>query len=350
MQFDQGANGIYSPVPKFRAFALPSGVNRLLPYCTINSTAKLPILRYTLKDANATELTPWTFGETLDLQNYSSDQIFFNQGSPCLGYHDDSVRITKGEGGPYYQADNNTFGNVGTDDLVIRCLVNFNYLDGYTGTSLVLTKVTTVGYELSFSHSAKKLYFYVCDSHGIATVESDALDLDTWYWISIYADRSGSCRMYVNGVAQNDVTVISGNANTLDSASPFILGYGNMNLAYLDMHHGAAWLDTDDQSTHAQNDFARICGVYPDVFGTTNVDTTDASPTMARAFPAYLEKYNTTTTKRELHYAGPNWMRVESKKNTDAGGIAHGFLSEKAAENLIVESEDFSATWTLLGT
>lgn len=349
MQGNQGDNGIYSPVPKFRAFALPSGVNRLLPYCTLNSVAKLPMLRYTLKDATASVLTSWTYGEALDVGN-PGDYPVLNQGSPCLGYHDDSAKFLMDEGGPFYNADNNTFGNVSTDDIVVRCLVKFNFVDGWTGSSTVLKKLLTDGYSLSFSHSTNLLSFVVNDADGVVTTQSAALDFDAWYWIEVYADRSENCQIYVNGFASGLAVDISARTATLDSASAFTVGEGNMNLAYVDMFHGAAWLDTATQTVHAWNDFCRVCGVYPDVFGTSNVDTTDVSPSADRAFPAYLEKYNQTTGKIELYYVGDTWMRVCSKQNTDAGGIIRGFFSEKESENLIVESEDFSATWTLLGT
>lgn len=348
MQGDQGDNGIYSPVPKFRAFALPSGVNRLLPYCTLNSVAKLPMLRYTLKDASATVLTPWVFGETLNRESGGVETLY-NNGSPCLGYHDDSAKFFMDEGGDLYEAANTTFGNVGTDDIVIRLLAKFNYVDGWTGTSDIINKVSTDGYQLRFSNTDNKLSFYINDSHGTVETESAALTLDTWYWIGIYADRSENCQIYVNGVASGAAVDISTYNATLDAATEFLIGSGNFNLAYLDIHHGAAWLDTAIQTDPAWNDFCRVTGVYPDVFGTDDVDTTDVSPTMFRAFSAYLEKYNQTTAKRELYYVGPRWARVESKKNTDAGGISRGFLSEKESENLIIESEDFSATWTLLG-
>jgi len=67
--------------------------------------------------------------------------------------------------------------------------------------------------------------------------------------------------------------------------------------------------------------------------------------TAERTYPAYLDKME--GDYRKLYYVGSEWLRMCRRWDSLEEKV-EGYLPETAAQNLIIESEDFLTTWTLL--
>src|SRR3990167_1058508 len=103
----------------FASSFLDSGVHNLDPNLTINSITVDPTLRYIGGMANGSGLwLPHKYGETLSITGAGTAPTP-NQGSPLLGPDDDSVLFNSGK---YFQAGNNTFADVTTEDFVFELL------------------------------------------------------------------------------------------------------------------------------------------------------------------------------------------------------------------------------------
>ena len=334
-------------IPEFAFSALPSGVGRLDPYLTINSTTVAPSLRYKCGDANGTNLVPWQWGATLALQAGTAPS--YNQGSVLNGLCDDSALFN---GGGYYLCGDTTTGNVSTDDIVVELVFKLKKAFRLPDGTFAAKRSTGVGWQL-FANISGELSFTLVDEDGSITTASSALDTydDTWYHAMAFADRSGSCQIYINGLADGAAVDISATEKTLDAAVAFAFGADSVgtaetllysSVAYFAMWHSAAWLDTHLQTTVAASRFAALTGSYLNL-----ADGTALPTTTTRACCGYLTKYNIATGYSKLYLVGSGWLRQESYE-FGSGAYRYGYLAEQAAENLIPESEDFETTWVAL--
>lgn len=324
-------------LPKFHAFYKPSGVANLDPRTVINSTAVLPDLRYKFGDADGTDLDPWTYGETLSI--VAGTVPTYNQGSNGLGVSDDSVKFNAGG---YYQAGNNTFGNVETKDFRIEGVAEA------TGTTCVLfaKRNAGIGYEIGIDAS-DRLYLTIEDAGGATTTVSAALTVNCIHRFAINADRSGSCQIYVSGSASGAAVDISSRSGTLDSATAFTIGAdsaGNnpydKRVMYLAMWSGASWLDSHLQASLETERQARWQGTWP-----YRASGTKAPVTSTRAFPAYLDKIE--SGYRKYYYVGGEHLRMCHRQDSNGVNV-RGYLSETQATNLFPWSEEYLGKWNLL--
>ncbi len=321
----------YEPMPTFRAFSQPSGVGNLNPNLTINGTTETPVFRYKGGDADGTDIDPWTYGEALDLQ--AGAVPTYNDGSPGLGPNDDSVKFNAGG---FYRADNNTFADVTTDDMVFEAVFK-----AVTGVEYMFGKRAATGYAALFSGGV--LYLKIEDAGGNVSTPSAALTPGLWYHVMFFLDRSGSGQCYINGAANGAPAAINAVNGTLTVADPFYLGAAtgggslfNENVAYAAMWKGAAWLDTHLQAAVAAERFAKFNGcAYAQ-----QADGTALASVKTRAFPAYLDKMEGGV--RKLYHVGAEWMRMCSRDDSGAENV-QGYLPEPQVENLFDECEDFSA-------
>ena len=121
----------------------PPSIANLPAALTINGITVMPTLRYNVGDANGTNWAPWGYGETLTLQAGTAPT--YNNGSPLLGSVDDSVKFNAGG---YYQAGNNTFADITTEDFVVEVITNVGF------NSTIFSK----------SNEAGNRYGYICGS------------------------------------------------------------------------------------------------------------------------------------------------------------------------------------------
>lgn len=327
--------------PTFKLFSGSAleGVDNLDPSLTINSQTVTPSFRYKGGDATGTTWDEWDSGEQLTLQVGTAPTL--NEGSPLLGSNDDSVLFN---GGGYYQTAGSSNGQIATGDFVLEAIVKAE-------TSALLTfmgtRSTATGWMMS--QNTDKFSLILNDGGGNTTVNSGVVAADgSWYHVMIFADRSGSAQVYVNGAVSDGAVDISSQQDSLNVANKFNVGArggGGLpslnNVAYISMWEQSAWLDTHLQTAVAKERFQKLTGIYP-----TSAEGT-ATPTVdTRATTAHLDKIE-SGGERKIYNVGAGWLRCVSRNDSASTNIK-GYLAEAGAENLILQSEDLGTTWTKL--
>ncbi|MDC1299926.1 hypothetical protein N8Z24_00305 [bacterium] len=334
--------------PTFQVFNVKSGVDNLDPNLAINGTTVTPTFRYKGGDADGTDWDYWGYGEDLTLQAGTAPT--YNDGSPGLGLNDDSVLFNAGG---YYLADNNTFADVTTEDLVFECIFKMT-----SGTLIMADKQEVSGGLQGWRVLVGSGLFY-CSIRlaGLQkSVPSATLNDDTWYHAICFINRDEASanggQMYINGVASGAGLDCSANAGSITnteemaigSSSTGVLDY-NSNVAYMAMWKSAAWHQAGaagpaEWATIAAERFAKVCGYYPQIANGTYTPNT-----AERTYPAYLDKVEDGYSK--LYYVGSEWLRMCHRQDSNGVNV-RGYLPETAATNLITESEDFLTTWSLI--
>ena len=317
--------------PSFLASQLNplASVANLPSALTINGVSPQPSVRYKGGDASAGGLVPWVYGPTLALQAGTAPT--YNTGSPLLGALDDSVLFN---GGGYFLCADTTSGNVGTNDLVPHIIFR-----AVTTKVLFAKRNAAVGWEVGID-SSLRLYLTVQDASGATTTVSAALASGTVYDGQIFADRSGSCQIYVDGAESGSAVAISGRALTLDAAVALAVGadsggasiYTSHGMLW-ELHQGASWLDSHLQPTVAAQRFSLVEGLI------ASLNRGVGTPTAARASVAYLQK--TTAGVKRLWSVGANWVRGETE----------GTLISRAETNRCLQSiKTHTTPWVERGT
>src|SRR5690606_36589223 len=102
---------------------------------------------------------------------------------------------------------------------------------------------------------------------NIATSSDGFLTHQQWYHVMACYDRSGSCQLFVDGVASGaavDISSLSSSISNSATLRTFASGAGSARyddrLAYFAMYKSAAWLDTHDQAALAAARYAIVSG------------------------------------------------------------------------------------------
>jgi len=322
----------------------PPSVANLDPALTINGSTVYPTFRYKGGDANGTIWMPWGYGEILTLTGAGAAPSY-NQGSPLLGSDDDSVKFngTGGSGvsGKSYNAGNNTYGNVGTNDLVLETVLRLD--NSYTGVILAKRHGLAGGWGAGWQLYTEPGYARVYLEDGSSNSVGLEWVLTNNYYAHLIAflDASGNAVMFLNGV--QSAAVSAAVLTNIDSAAVVTIGgysdqtYGtNVNMCYCAMWQAPAWLDTHLQADVAEERFYKLTGVYPQQARGTAIPTT-----CTRDSVAYLNKLEADGTTK-YYLVGKNWPRV-CKRLDDNGAEVIGYLSESSAENNVTQNIDISA-------
>jgi len=330
--------------PTFQVFKTLSGVDNLDPSLTINGTTVTPTLRHKGGDADGTDWNYWTYGEDVSIK--AGTVPSYNQGSPCLGANDDSVKFN---GGGFYESLNGTYGDIATEDIVFECI--FRTPD-VLAAEFIARKEGAEGWEI-LMQSSGSMYIRMDDGVNVNTI-SAALSASTWYHLMCFVNRdenstSGS-QWYVNGVASGSGVNQSTTAGTMTNTDKLEFGAGgganilNGNIAYLAMWLSAAWHQAGaagptEWALVAAERFAKLCGYYPQIMNATTDITTST-----RAFSAYIDKFEDGYQK--LYYVGSEWLRMCHRRDTAEVDV-YGYLPETQAENLYTYSEALT-NWILV--
>lgn len=316
-----------------------NGIAQLSPILDINGTPKLPTFRYKLGDANATDLIPWGYGDTLSATGSGG---IFNAGSPLQGALDDSYNSG---GTRYYTSAASQTHNLGIEDAVITVLARYSDISGrIVGSRSAGSK----GWEV-YSSTSGRVQIWISDGVNTVTISTATLGLvqGSRFFLEVFLDRSGSAQAYVNGIASGGAVVISGVGDIDDSAAfaigAFSAGSSNFYRGAIELvtvRKGLNWLDTHLQATIAKERFEKLQGTY------LRKSAGSPSPVVAsRAGPAVVEKIEADGSTK-LYTVGDNWARVPSRY--DANGVKKiGLLNEFGTTNLTIQSEDLSTSWTL---
>lgn len=337
--------------PKYQQFVGPWGVDALDPGILINGTRVFPTFRYKMGDADATDLAPWTYGETLTLQAGTAPS--YNQGSPGLGPNDDSV---KGNGGGYYLAGNNSFGDITTQDVWFSTF--FRTPASSSGEVLFHHKdAGNIGWQVILT-SGMNLRWQMEDATAVETnITTSALNPSTWYFAELALNRdeasANSSEWHINGVAEGVGLDITGADGTLTVASPLgFLARGDnganpatYHVAYAALYLQASWHQAGaagpaEWATIAAERYAKLCGRYPWIAHGSR------TPTAAtRAYSAYIDKY--VGSERKLFYMPSEWLRCVHRKDLNGASI-RGYLIEEQSTNILSHSEEISVGFTKL--
>lgn len=315
------------------------GLDNLSPSLTINGSTETPVFVYRGDGATADVLEPETYGETLD--RYGNAPTL-DEPTPLL---DDVSFKFAGDG--YYRARNSTFADIGTEDIVFEMV--FKTYDNDASSRIFWKDSDGVAYKIVVM-STKTLRF-VIDPGTAVIIESDNLDINTWYHVIFFVDRSGSGQWYVNSAVSGDAIDVSSYSATLSnvdtltvcSSSDGVDYASSSNIAYAALWKKENWLDTHLQAAIAKERFAKLLGLYPErYYGTALPEV------IQRDSVAYLDTYQNNGT-RQLFLVGDNWLRtIYDKELYDID--AYGLLIEPEKLNYFLYSEDFSQDeWTEVG-
>lgn len=258
------------------------GVSNLDPNLTINGVTETPVFRYKLGDANATNLVPWVYGETL---GHNGTGEILNDGSPLLGSNDDSIKVT---GATHYEASNGSFADLTFEDIVFEAVFKYNDVIS----SDMCGKRTTGNSWEGRTTNVNTFQFFISDGTLVQIQGSAVLVNGSWYHAIVFVDRSGHGQIYINGVANGVAKLMTPASGSLTVGNNFAVcsrGSGSTrfrgNLAYVAMWARTDWLDTHLQAAIAQERFNKLTGIHP----VTALGT--ATPTLqARATVAMLDK------------------------------------------------------------
>lgn len=310
------------------------GYDYLSAGLTINGTTVAPTLRCLGEDADGTD---WdctgTDAAALALQA---------GGAPTTGAAvptvDTNDRAVDFNAGGWYQAPNNSIGNLGTDDIVIEAVFQAQVA---SASREIIAKRDTNGIEF-FVDTSWKVSCRVDVGASTITAVSDAVSPGSWNHAMCFVNRdeasSSGMQLYVNGAVSGVGKDASAAAGSLNDAVP--LGIGaytpggaapyNDGVAFVQITKSPAWFAAgsagrDQWTVVAGEELSRLTGLYPQIARGT------ATPTaMTRATSAKILKGNT------YHDVGDHWLRVESP----------GYLVEPVRTNKVLDSDTLQATWT----
>jgi hypothetical protein len=323
-------------LPELQMGLRNASADNLSPALEINGQGVLPVFRYKGGDASASGWDAWGFGESLAANSVGG--VTFNDGSPLLGSNDDSVLF---DGTGYYKADNSSFADVSTEDLVVELVLKLN------GTSLsyLLTKrENSSPYQgVLCTTSNGRVYLTIDAGASNVSVITDTLDVNVWYHVVMCINRdensTNGSRCYVNGIE-------SGSGINFNAANVDISNDGNLvlngnfngsssseaNIAYAAMWKKSNWHQAGasgptEWAAIAEERVLRMCGVWP--------EQGNSEPTFARDSIAVLDKQN------KLYQVGAGWPRIVDRDGQK------GYLAEPSASNLLTYSQEFNdADWT----
>jgi hypothetical protein len=326
----------------------PSGANNLPTQMTANGIDVMPLVRYNGGDAASGGWDEWGYGDTLSLTGSGSDPTY-NDGSPCMGTNDDSVKINDAK---YFRASSSTVGDIASEDFAIELLLKV----GEIGlTKIFLSKRATTAGINGLIRSVGTLRFVIQDSSSnVINPTSSTLDADTWYYCLLCCNRdensTNGCQIYINGVssgAGTNPSTVGSLTNTnlfaigarTDSANP-----SNANIAYAAIYKQSNWFQAGasgpaEWATIAAKRFQQLCGYQPNKAVGTDVPTV-----VTRSCPAWLEKFE--NSKYSLYPVGDEWIRQERVKDKNGVETTATFI-ESQYTNKLTYSEDFS-NWTLI--
>lgn len=305
-----------------------SGYHNLSEYLTINGTTVKNTCRYEGGSATTSAWTATT-GTDIAIAGSGTDPVI-DYFAP--GLIDSRVDFKAGK---CFAKTASTYADGGSNDIVVE---------------MIYKPATTTKYEFAKRAGSNDQYAFLLNGTNLVFYYSGvycaiAVEPDKWHHIIVFVDKSGSMAMYGNAVASGS-TVVSAQTNIGDGGMFTIGNYDqaqpatHSSISYLAIWQSPSWLDSHLQADLAKQRFHQCCGVYPQTAKGT------ALPTVAtRSTSAYLDKID-SSDNRILIPVGAEWLRCCSRPNDAGTDTLSGYLSEVAAHNEILYSEDFAnAAW-----
>jgi hypothetical protein len=340
----------------------PSGVNNLPTQMTANGIDVMPLVRYNGGDAASGGWDEWGYGDTLSLTGSGSDPTY-NDGSPCMGTNDDSVKFNAAK---YFRATDNTIGDIGTEDFAIELVFKTNtfgssaielvFKTNTFGSSeaLINKRILDAGYLNSIGSTGALITVVEDSTTTNVSILSAILEEEKWYYSLVFGNRdensTNGSQSYINGISSGSGKNISalGSLTNTEYLSLGARGNGtilyNSNIAYAAVYKQSNWFQAGaagpaEWATIAAKRFQQLCGYQPNKAVGTDVPTV-----VTRSCPAWLEKFE--NSKYSLYPVGDEWIRQERVKDKNGVETTALFI-ESQYTNKLTYSEDFS-NWTLI--
>ena len=304
---------------------IDSGVRRLLETpLVINGAVGSTILRFVGSQAAAGGWPEYGGAGTLALQAGTAPT--YGVASPFAGSLDGGVKFNAG--GYFTEA---SMGNVTTEDLVIEVVFSV------TAASTIIDRVTAgaaaPGWVVYSAAGASVSLGINATGAGFVAVASDAIAAGAVVHGMVFADRSGSMKWYINGVASSAAQLITSYTGSLTTAQSIAIGaYANSSgpmagsFFYAHVAYRSNWLDTHLQPALAAQRFALLTGTRPLI----SIASATSLAAGGNAGPAYQERI--VSSAQRLFYMGAGAPRFVQRLDS-AGRSFTGALVEAGAVN-----------------
>lgn len=212
---------------------------------TINNIKVYPDFVYVGEFASASLWKPWGVGEDLALTGSGTDPTV-NQDAELIIPHNKAVLFSDGK---HYAAGNSTFGDITTEDYVIEVVFK-PAASGSAAQRFLYKRTGTKGWGIATSNTPV-LTATVDGATGTVFSSTGAIgSLGTYKHCIFFADKSGSCAWYVNGVQSGTPQNISGTGSLTNSSVVRLGDDGTGNGMQQPVAWCAMWKRSDWLSTH----------------------------------------------------------------------------------------------------
>lgn len=344
-----GDSGVPSPV----TFDLDpeSTPDNLTSSLTINGTEMTILADYDARDATTSTWAADTTGPSLVTAG-SGDSPTVDELAPFTGAGE-SVRFAEAiDSGEYYESATGNYAAVGTQDFVIEAFFKTpNFEPG--GDVQVIGSYTS---DLSEPNPPGLYYargnelwarfrdadINLCQSTGIP------LPNGTWHHVMVFASRSGTMRINVNGENLFEDTIVPCSATTDNGDAKLQIG------SDFDVPMGGGWQfafgriwkcngcigSTGETDSIAAERVAKLMGAYADA------GATQAPSIMSRASYGTVDIQNISTDVRTIFLLGNHLPRVARRKELSGGEYVTGILIEGQRTNKMITTEEFDNQFT----
>jgi hypothetical protein len=332
-----------------------NGISNVDTSLTINGITKTPTLAYIGGQANPDGWPAYRgHGEILSLAGSGANPTY-NNGSPCLGFRDDSVKFNTGK---YFLGSSTTVGDVTGEDVVSALL--FRYGGTAQGWAGKRTTAPLRGWLWYATSTSGQIRFYIYDDAGSNFVGTAGAELveGVTYLAMAFVNRSEASAngavIYINAVSEGVADMSGGTDATCVQA--MFLGATETGTLQADDNLLGFWQWQQDDwhqegaagpaewSTVAQEFFYKIAGVYPQIARGTAIPNV-----VSRDDAAYIDKYNPGTGEIELYRVGANWPRL-CRRRDENGDVFSGYLSEQTSTQELLQSDNYNTSWTVRGS
>lgn len=316
---------------------------------TYAGTTLTPLFYYQASDATGTVWADATgVGEELDITGPGADPTL-SQVTPI--YNQTGVMFNDSD---FYEADTSATGNLADGlDFMLEAVV---YVEDIAATQRVIIGKYDGGSNHYFLYqNTASIVFQIGGVGPIRCLNAVAVN-QSWYYITVFGDRSGNAMCLVDGIAESPVAISAAasasNQNTLTIGS---LNNTPTQPSDHTIEHIAMWTCADgclaasntdansnsiaDWTEIARERMMKLVGIWPTIGGSTMVATA-----LTRSSHAYIPTQPTDGGAKRLFYVGAGWPRVEESFATTH---TYGVMVEPDVTNIFTYSEVIdNAAWT----
>jgi hypothetical protein len=327
-------------------FLYPSIQN--LPFTiTANGNTQSPKAWYEGKDAGAATWAPRAgYGEVLSIAGTAGS---FNQVSTL--FHPINDQCVMFNNNMYYQGSTNAFLNIRTDHFCFEIIKG----GALTGNDVFVSKRVDSTHHWRFDANYNTMMLMDAQNGGgLLRAASANYGTSQWDHILCFCNPSDNAttgtRVYLNGVASGSGVNFStlGDLNlaaVVQVGKNADLGQGRSCIIQWAFWHTPTWFangagQVTEWASIAASRYRLLMALLP-----RQSRGTAAPYSYSRASQGFSRRVDTTGNYR-YQKCGWHWPRVGERIDATSGKRQRGYLSERAATNLLLQSETLNTTWT----